>query len=135
MSARRDADTHEEIDDLVRPDAEEDMVRGRQATQFCDAVLDIQMGRIWVAMEIEVKEKVELRIDGGGVPVDPRRDGSGGGGDGERGVVGRGDGVAKSVLIGVQQDARGVVVSCTSIRVQSEDVWSNDTLDVKVRWT
>ena len=134
MSARCDADTHKEIDDLVRPDTEEDMVWGGQTTDFCDAALDIRMGWIWVAMKIEAKDMVELRIDGSGVPVELGRGGSGHG-SGERRVVGREDGVAEGVFVRVQQDAGGVVVPRTSIRVQSEDVWSNDALDVKVRWT
>jgi hypothetical protein len=40
--------------------------------------------------------------------------------------------VAQGILIRVQQDARGVVVSYTSIRVQREDVWANDALNVEV---
>jgi hypothetical protein len=83
-------------------------------------------------MNIEAEVKVELRINEGRVPAG-RRCGSGGGG--ERGVMGGGDGVTESVLIRIQQDARGEAVLCTTIRVESEDVWSDDALDVKVRWT
>ena len=112
------------------------MVWGGQTTEFCDAALDIRMGWIWVAMEIEAKDMVKLCIDGGRVPVELGRRRRGGSGSGERGVVGRrGDGVAESVFVRIQQDAGGVVVPGTSIRVQSEDVWSDDALDVKVRWT
>ena len=106
------------------------MVWGKQAT-FCNAALNIWMGWIRVAMKVEVEDKAELRIREG-VPVELQRNSGGGGGGWERGVVGRGDGMAKRVLIRVQQDARGVVVPCTSMRVQSEDVWSDDALDVKV---
>ena len=82
-------------------------------------------------MRIEAEDEVKLRIDGEGVPVELQRCNSGGGRGGcERGVVGRG-----WSLIRVQQDARGVVVPYTSMRVQSEDVWSDDALDVKVRLT
>jgi len=80
-------------------------------------------------MRIETEEKVKLRIDGEGVPVDLQRNCGGGSGSCERGGVGRGDRVAESILIRVQQDARGVVVPCTSMRVQNEDVWSDDALE------
>ena len=39
LTSRRDADAHEKVDDLVRPDTEEDMVYGGQTTQFRYAAL------------------------------------------------------------------------------------------------
>ena len=81
-------------------------------------------------MNIEAKIKVELRIDESRIPVE-RRCSSGDGGEG--GVVGLGDGVAESILVRIQQGTRGEVVPCTTIRMESEDVWSDDALDVEMR--
>jgi hypothetical protein len=134
VSAGHDADAHEEIDDLVRSDAEEDVVRGGQAAQFRYAAFYLRMGWIWVAVEIKAEDRVEHwhRLHGGSIPVELQRRHRRSGG--RRNVVGRGDAVAVSVLVRVQKDATGVVVPRTPIRVQSEDVRPNDALDVKVRW-
>ena len=65
----------------------------------------IWMGWIWVTMRIEAEDKVELRIDGEGVPVERQRNSGGGSGGCERRVVGRENRVAENILIRVQQDA------------------------------
>jgi len=132
VSAGHDADAHEKIDNLVRSDAEEDVVQGGQAAQLRYAALYLRMGWIWVAVEIKAEDRVEHRLDGDSIPIELRGRHCHSGG--RRDVVGRGDTVALSVLVRVQKDATGVVVPRTPIRVQSEDVRPNDALDVKVRW-
>jgi len=75
-------------------------------------------------MRVEVEDKGELRIDGGGVPIELQWRSSAIAVVVAREVSSDGDRVTDSVLIRVQQDARGVVVPCPSMRVQNEDVWS-----------
>jgi hypothetical protein len=108
------------------------MVRRGQAAQLRYAALYLRVGWVWVAVEVKAEDRVEHPLDGDGIPVELR--GGGGRSGGRRDVVGRGDAVAVSVLVGVQKDATGVVVPRTPIRVQSEDVWPNDALDIKVCW-
>ena len=52
LASWRDADAHEKIDDLVRPDSKENMIWARQAAYFRYALLDFWVGWIWVAMEV-----------------------------------------------------------------------------------
>lgn len=39
----------------------------------------------------------------------------------------------KRILIRIEEDARIVIVSCSAVRLEREDVGSDDGLDVKVR--
>ena len=74
-------------------------------------------------MRVEVEDKGELRIDGGGVPVELQWRSSAIAVVVAREVSSDRYRVTDSVLIRVQQDAR-VVVPWQSMRVQNEDVWS-----------
>jgi hypothetical protein len=93
FASRRDADTHEKVDDLIRTDTKKDVIRTRQAAQLCYAALYSRVGWIRIAVEIKAEEwTVEIRVDVG-VPVGPCRRG------GRKGVLGVGDWVTEGILV------------------------------------
>ena len=81
-------------------------------------------------MEIKVEDSsVEPRCLNLGVAIELQRRGRR-----TTVVLGPGDRVPESIFIRIQQDTGGVIVPRTPIRMQSEDVWPNDTFDVKMSW-
>lgn len=40
--------------------------------------------------------------------------------------------MSESVFICIEEDSLLVVIACTSVRMESEDIWANDFFDIKV---
>jgi hypothetical protein len=81
-------------------------------------------------MEVETEDRVKIGVEVDvdmRVPVELKR-------FGRRTVLGKRDGMTKGIFVRVQQNSRGVVVPSTPIRVQSQDIGSNHSFDVKVCW-
>lgn len=102
--ARDTKDSEDHIDNLVRSNAEEKVLWSRNVSELCDQVLEIVLVRVGVAVD------VESRASNGSLGY-------------------RVEGRAVCVLVGIEQDAGGVVVAGTAVWLQGQDIGANNVLD------
>ena len=101
----------QQVDDLIRTYAEEDVFGAREVSDVGDPGFDQLVGRRRIAVQIKPFDLVQLGLLCRLVGV---------------------DGVAKRVFVGVEKDTLGVVVPRASIGVQCEDIGPDYRLEVEV---